>query len=92
MAPAPPTRREALIVVVLLVVLLFLTGSEPSVPSPLETGVPLTTNSSSRTPLEAHTPKIIETRLTWGSSPPPATTIVAHVPGLYILFAHVAFD
>jgi len=84
MAPAPPTRREVLILAVLLVVLIFLGNSDTSPSTPeLKSPPPQSTNTSLH---EAYTPHPIDTRLTWGSSPPPETTIVAHVPGLFPSF------
>ena len=81
MAPAPPTRREVLILTVLLALLIFLGNSDPS--SSTSRPPPKPTNSSS-TPLhQPYTPHPIDTRLTWSSSPPPETTIVAHVPGWF---------
>src|SRR6266567_6432140 len=87
MAPAPPTRREVLILAVLLAVLIFLGNSDtpPSIPE-LKSPPPQQTNLSTTPVHETHTPHPIDTRLTWGSSPPPETTIVAHVPGLFPSF------
>ncbi|KDR82602.1 hypothetical protein GALMADRAFT_57116 [Galerina marginata CBS 339.88] len=88
MALAPPTRREVLLVAVLLVFLFFITGTpQPPVPD----SVVQTTNLTSESPVEAQSPSPIDTRLTWGSSSPPETKVVVHVPGwtlfdkLYIL-------
>lgn len=87
MASAPPTRREVLILAVLLAVLIFLGNSDSSPSIPERNSPPPPPTNSSATPLhEAYTLKPIDTRLTWGSSPPPETTIVAHVPGLFPSF------
>ncbi|KAJ3488619.1 hypothetical protein NLJ89_g11598 [Agrocybe chaxingu] len=80
MAPAPPTRREVLLLAVLLLVILFFSNSEP--PLPPSPTLPL---APSAPVLEVHTPQPLDTRLTWGSSRPPETTIASHVPGWTIL-------
>ena len=89
MAPAPPTGRELLIVAILLAVLIFPLIHEPSLVPSLSQVVKSAETTHTLLPLHAdkHGHGPLSAVLTWGSSVPPETTVVAHVPGEFTLMS-----
>ncbi|KAF8967090.1 hypothetical protein BDZ97DRAFT_1656921 [Flammula alnicola] len=79
MSLASPTQREVLLLSLLFAFLFFFSNKDT--PSISNSELQPVANLSSTPALELHTPHSIETRLAWGSSPPPETTVVSHVPG-----------
>lgn len=80
MALAPPTGRELLIIAILLAFVIYPliheTSSIPQAIPPAET-----TNRTHTSLPPLHTNEPSGSAITWGSSVPPETTVVAHVPG-----------
>jgi len=86
MAPAPPTGRELLIVAILLAVLVFPLVYESSLVPPFSQVIKSaettnTAHTSSLLPLNTDKHEPLGAVMAWGSSAPPETTVVAHVPG-----------
>ncbi|RDB17977.1 hypothetical protein Hypma_000815 [Hypsizygus marmoreus] len=85
MAPATPTRREVVILALLLVLLLYVfrKGDEQHARHPASQS-PALGNKTFVSPSEtthSSDARVLEGRLSWGSSPVPQTKVLAHVPG-----------
>ncbi|KJA14321.1 hypothetical protein HYPSUDRAFT_150577 [Hypholoma sublateritium FD-334 SS-4] len=89
MSSAPPTRRELIFAAILFLLCALLShNNAPSISDSLPKFV--TDTIASPPASQVHNPHKVETRLSWGASPP-ETNILSHVPGwtifdkLYIL-------
>ena len=81
-----PTPREVVLVILLFVFLLFFNSSQYVPDTDADNFKNYTALSAAPLPvtLQRETPQRLRTRLTWGSSSPYDTKIIAHVPGMEI--------